>query len=270
MKYVYIIILLFTYPSFAQNRSQPSVQIDSTFYQTQRIVLRLDSLEKRLSKFTATKDSLVKELYYYRQKEDLYIGLFDRYGGRTDTILSIFVGIVGIALPLLGFISLRKINNKINKISIIDKRLEAEEERFNESLANVYSNISIVLYGQQALLDEEDGLDQILLKIQFIWEAIECALRTYYLQDENDQNIRPILLSAVPSLSELITLIDKDEYIEFLEGESKPLPPWLNSYQETIVDLTGFENLSVQKEANRLNEAILALRSALVDKYPAK
>ncbi|GAB3550112.1 hypothetical protein GCM10027577_28710 [Spirosoma fluminis] len=109
---------------------------------------KLDSLSIGLQRVTRTNDSLNKELYYYRAKDDFYVMAVDRQGSHFEWLL-------GIAIAVAGFFSYNYFNRRIQKVSdkwnkqylkskdailSLEENLTKERRLFYLEIAFMYNN----------------------------------------------------------------------------------------------------------------------------------
>ena len=72
-----------------------SLKVDSLKAVQHSTNQRLDSLVHRVQAINRTNDSLNKELYYYRAKDDFYVMAVDRQGSHFEWFVGIFIALAG-------------------------------------------------------------------------------------------------------------------------------------------------------------------------------
>ncbi|GAB2566866.1 hypothetical protein GCM10027190_16050 [Spirosoma areae] len=103
------------------------------------MVRRLDSLSAGLQKLLRTNDSLNKELYYFRAKEDFYVMAVDRQGSH-------FEWLVGIALALAGLFTYGYFSKQIGVVKDnLEERIVEHEESFNDIKLETFKGLAVIL-----------------------------------------------------------------------------------------------------------------------------
>lgn len=147
---------------------------------------RLSKMENELYILRNTNDSINKELYFYRSKEDLYIGLFERYSSHTDNIFGLIFVVISLVIPLSGFFAINRIkrNYKLENDDLRKKIKEYNNETLKEKnildrrISGIYQYISFLL--SEKLLNPDGNLKYHSLGISIT------SLGTFFRTIHND------------------------------------------------------------------------------------
>ncbi|GAB3550560.1 hypothetical protein GCM10027577_29870 [Spirosoma fluminis] len=210
---------------------------------------QLDSLSKGLQRVTRTNDSLNKELYYYRAKDDFYVMAVDRQGSH-------FEWLVGIALGFTGLVTYGFFWSKINAV---EKSFRQAINKFERESAKTtfklhkqaYDTLGIaaaLFRGFSGLsLDDDEGNEPIIPLISTQLSMLDEIIHAYILiQNEEDQHdiddTAKTATSLMQDLHREVSLafegdrlkIDKDEGLKVFDHDGVKQ---LNSLHKMVAEI---------------------------------
>lgn len=173
---------------------------------------RIHKLELGSKKLQFINDSLNKEMIYYRSKEDLYIGLFERYSNHVDVIFASILTIVLFALPFIWYFTFSKMKKKIKKLNDT-LELELKDFKYNSTKLEsymyrrtaVFNSVTSHLIGRVSKTSRVNALYAGVTAIGDIYRSV-----TLLMPDDanNDIDFLETILNNLIELSELLPIED--------------------------------------------------------------
>ncbi|SFD47171.1 type 2 periplasmic-binding domain-containing protein [Spirosoma endophyticum] len=113
--------------------------------QSERLMKRSDSIITIMHKMSHTNDSLNKELYYYRAKDDFYVMAVDRQGSHFEWLLATIIGVAG----LFSYTFFRRELNKQreefdNQLNVASEKYKILLDDLRETKIDLFKTISTI------------------------------------------------------------------------------------------------------------------------------
>lgn len=206
-----------------------------------QIVSRLDSLEGRIQRLTRTNDSLNKELYYYRAKDDFYVMAVDRQANH-------FEWFIGFIVAIAGFLSYSFVQKQLNNVrDEVASRLivfEQEDEVTREALRSVQyeaytaagmllnNSATELMKGTELKGPESDSLNDTIVAISSLNRSMFLAYKAFLLIDNPTKKVERLhtIKNALHNLDIAYDQIDK----QLEEPDSYSVLETINEAQDAV------------------------------------
>ncbi|MET7253602.1 hypothetical protein [Dyadobacter fermentans] len=226
------------------------------------IAKRLDSFEVQVKAISKLNDSLSNELKFYRQKEDLYIGLFERYSTRSEAMFGILLGLFAIVFPLVGIFTWGGIKRDLNKISHIQRSMDKSEIEFKHSQRDSFHAIGALMAALQLYSSHiwKDKKDNPIDAPDMLWNSLYSIERAFKFNDYQDfDGICNNITSLLKKLSSVISKLDVES-----EGAQYKDAEWIRGREEILLRLMRASEPNIHFEATKLNLTILDFENRLI------
>ncbi|MCF0071267.1 hypothetical protein LZD49_12370 [Dyadobacter sp. CY261] len=253
MKYLLLILLMICQTASAQSRIKSIDKGDST-------LARLDKIEGELAMVKVSRDSLTKELYYFRQKEDLYIGLFERYGGKLDNLITIIFGVIGF-FSLGGVVYIVRLEKQWSEVKSVKVDVSSLKNEIQSSLIETNHNMATTM-AHLGSLRAQNVLNYGDVKEGWVacnayWESLNCAQKAIAMSGNPNENGAFYLVADVLEVFCIILgKLDRKELADETHRKGT-VPYWLRDERPLIGQLMSIPDLQVQKWTSNLNLLII-------------
>lgn len=220
---------------------------------------RLNYLEQELKALKAQNDSLNKELYFFRSKDDLYISMAERQLAHSDSLYGITIGVIlgmfGVILPLAGYLtwtglkkSIQKDNNDfINDLR--DTKLQLVKTQHRSFLT--VSSLVVNIFDAWLVDNLRHGKQMQAIS----WEMLDALVHIMdmpKLEDfDLDEQLNYVLVSQLSTLHTLLSAVKK-------HGNGEYVITGIEDKKTLLLALAGLEDPKVKEIASQLYFFILS------------